>query len=103
MAIKWSDVPTSIKLTVSTVGVLFTAVVWMFTTFETAAGSEAKWNQHNQAIQCRTVFQLKTEIRRYREQLRLDKSLSDEDRAWINDEIVLLQKDIDRLDPKGQC
>ena len=91
------------KLATASVTVVASAVIWMFATFETASGSEAKWNQHNQAIACRTVYELQKEIRSYLKQLQLDNSLTAGERQWIEQEIKALQAEIARLDPRGNC
>ena len=91
------------KMTTAVVPVLAAAVVWMFSTFETAGASEQKWNEHNKAIACRTVYELQKEIRGYLKQLQLDDSLRDRERQWIDQEIRALQAEIARLDPKGVC
>lgn len=91
------------KLTAAIVPVLAGVVAWMFTTFETTSASDQKWEMHNQAIACRTVYEWKAEIRAKTEQLRHDKSLSEADRKWLEQEIKNLQEDIKRIDPKGVC
>lgn len=100
--ITWSDIPTAGKMTASAVGVLAAAVTWMFVTFETASGSDQKWAEHNQAITCRTVYEMKAQIRDYMGQLRSGR-LSQQDIDWIKAEIDNLQEDIKRLDPNGVC
>lgn len=91
------------KMTCTTVGVLFIAVVWLFATFQTSVGSELKWAQHNQAIACRTVYEYEIQIMSFRQTLKLDKHLSTADREWINDEIIRLNTLIGRIDPNGEC
>lgn len=100
---KWDDIPAFAKMTAATVPILAATVMWLFTTFETASGSQQKWAQHNQAIACRTVYELEERIRAYIERLRFDTSLSSEDRAWIDREIDNLQEKIKRIDPNGTC
>ena len=101
--IRWADIPTAAKMTATVIPILGGAVVWMFSTFETAGASEQKWQAHNQAITCRTVYELQSQIRAYLERLRFDGALSPNDRLWIEQEIVNLQADIKRLDPNGIC
>lgn len=100
---KWGDIPTAAKMTAAVVPVLAAAVTWLFVTFETSASSQQKWVQHNQAIACRTVYDLEEKVRQYLERLRFDKSLTDADRRWIDEEIEQLQAKITRLDPTGAC
>jgi len=90
-------------MTTAAVGTLAAAVSWLFVTFETSAGSEQKWQQHNQAITCRTVYELQAEIRGYLKKLELASNLSPQDIAWIEAEIEALQENIKRLDPDGIC
>ena len=93
----------SVKLTVATVPILAAIVMWMFSTFETASGSEQKWSQHNQAITCRTVYELEEKIEQYVAQLRFDQSLNGSDKEWISAQIKNLQVKISRIDPQGMC
>lgn len=101
--IAWSDIPAAGKMTASAVTALAAAVTWMFVTFETASGAEQKWAEHNQAITCRTVYELKAQIRDYMGQLRSGRNLTQQDIDWIKAEIDNLQEDIKRLDPNGVC
>lgn len=100
---KWDDIPTAAKMTATAVPVLAAAVIWMFATFETATGADQKWQQHEQAITCRTVYEMKAEIRAYLKELQSNPNLTPEDRDWIRTEIAALQADIQRLDPNGKC
>jgi len=100
---KFEDVSMSVKLTVATVPVLAAAVIWMFATFETASGSEMKWTQHNQAIACKTVYDLEAKIEEYVARLHFDVGLSQQDKDWINVQIKKLQTKIARIDPQGVC
>jgi len=79
------------------------AFLWLFSTFETADASEAKWTQHERAIACRTVYDLEKDIEKYLERLRFDTALTDDDRKWIRERIDVLNKKIERLDPEGDC
>jgi hypothetical protein len=101
--IAWDDIPMSIKLTVPAVTAVVGAIGWMFVTFETVAASEQKWQYHNQAITCRTVYELEHQVQTYMERLRFDQSLTSNDRTWIKEQIAQLQQKINRLDPKGVC
>lgn len=91
------------KLAVPAIGGTAAAVLWLFTVFETTAASDQKWQYHNQAIQCRTVYELEQQVQMYLERLRFDQSLTDSDRAWIRQQIEQLQQKIQRLDPNGVC
>ena len=93
----------SVKLTVATVPILAAIVMWMFSTFETAVGSEQKWTYHNQAIACRTVYELEEKIENYIARLRFDKTLTDDDKEWMGVQISKLQARIRRIDPDGTC
>ena len=81
----------------------FAAFVPFLDRFETVQASEQKWAQHNLAIACRTVYELEKEVRSYLDRLRFDKSLTAEDREWIDREIKALKEEIARIDPNGQC
>lgn len=100
---KWDDIPVAGKMTVSAVVTLAAAVTWMFATFETASGSEEKWEQHNQAIACRTVYELKAEIRVYLRDMKNNPNLTQQNIDAIKEEITALQEDIKRIDPNGAC
>ena len=100
---KWSDIPTSARMTAVTIPVIAATVLWMFSTFESAVSAEQKWVQHNQAIACRTVYELQQQIRAYLGRLKFDVTLTTDDRAWIGAEIEALEKNIQRLDPGGRC
>ena len=89
-------------LVVSLIPVIWGAWVWLFSTFETAESAEQKWREHNQAIACRTVYELKAEIRGKEERLVHDKTLP-ETRAWLREQIKQLREDIQRIDPDGRC
>lgn len=91
------------KMTATVVPVLAAAVVWMFSTFETAQGADEKWAQHNQAIACRTVYELQAQIRSYLKELQLNPGLTDAQRQWIDREIENLREEIRRIDPNGAC
>lgn len=93
----------SFKLTAATVPVLAGVVMWLFSTFETASASNQKWQEHNKAINCRTVYEIEAEIERDLERLRFDPSLSQDDREWIKEKIKNKQAKIHRIDPKGTC
>lgn len=100
---KWADLPEAGKLTVWAVGVIVASLTWMFAMFETTAASDQRWAQHNQAITCRTVYELKSQVREYLKRLELDRSLTPQQTEWIKKEIDALNEDIKRLDPNGQC
>jgi hypothetical protein len=91
------------KLATTAVATLSAAVVWMFATFETAAQAQQTWAQHNQAISCRTVYDLQKDIRGLTEQLKFDTSLTNERREWIKQQIANIQAEIRRIDPSGAC
>lgn len=100
---KWADIPVAAKMTAGIVPVLAAVVGWLFVTFETSSASEQKWAAHNQAIACRTVYEIEAEIQRSLEQLRFDPSLTEADREWIKEKIRNLQDKIKRIDPNGVC
>jgi hypothetical protein len=100
---KWADIPVAAKWTSGAVTTIAAAVVWLFATFETTAQSQQKWVQHNQAINCRTVYELQKDVRGLTEQLKFDISLTAERREWIKQQIENLQAEIRRIDPNGIC
>jgi hypothetical protein len=100
---KWADIPGGIQLLVIVVPALFAAVGWMYLTFETANAAQQKWVQHNQAIACKAVYDLQAQIRVYIERLKLDRSLTQTDRDWIDAEIKRLHNQIKHIDPNGVC
>lgn len=91
------------KLATGLITVAASAVVWLFTTFETSAQSVQRWEQHNQAITCRTVYQLQRDIRALTERLKFDASLTEDQRVWIQQQIANLWSEVRRLDPNGTC
>jgi hypothetical protein len=100
---KWADIPVAAKWASGAVATIASAVIWLFATFETAAQSQQKWVQHNQAINCRTVYELQKDIRALTEQVKFDKTMTDERREWIKLQIANLQAEIRRIDPNGIC
>ena len=76
---------------------------WLLFTFETTSAAEQKWAEHNQAIACRTVYELEERRRQYLERLRFDGALTEKDRQWIQQELDVLEKKIKRIDPQGRC
>lgn len=100
---KWADIPTAAKMTVAGVTVCMAVVTFLFTTFETAAGAESWRTQHQQAITCRTVADLRAQIRGLMERLQFDMSLTPSQREWLKQEIHNIQNEIARLDPYGRC
>jgi hypothetical protein len=103
VTMKWADIPVAAKWTSGAVATIASAVVWMFATFETAAQSEQKWSSHNQAISCRTVYDMQKQIRGLTEQMKFDTSLTAEQREWIKQQIDNIQAEIRRIDPNGVC
>ncbi len=101
--IAFSDIPNSIKLTVASVAVIMTSLAFMFDTFETAEAAETKWQAHNMAILCRTVYEHGTQVAKLQQQLRFDRSLSPTDKDWLTSEIERLEKEIKRIDSQGVC
>jgi len=101
--VKWADIPVAHKLATAAVTSLAAVVIWLFSTFETSQGAEVKWSQHNQAIACRTVYEYEKQISRYRERIQFDKSMSADDKIWINAEIARLGGLVERIDPNGAC
>lgn len=99
---KWADIPAAGKMTTAAIAAIVGAMTWIFATFETTAASDQKWQQHNQAITCRTVYELKSQVRDYLKQLQLA-HLTPQQIDWIKKEIDALNADIRRLDPNGVC
>ena len=101
---KWAQLSTVSRLiVVAVVPVMWAAWVWLFTTFETAESSEQKWTFHNQAIACKTVYELKAQIRAKEAQVQFDKTLTRDDRAFIQNQIQNVHDEIARIDPDGKC
>lgn len=78
-------------------------LVWLPTPFHTDAEAAQLWQQHEQAITCRTVAELRVEVRALTERLRFDPGLTAEQREWLRQEIANIQAEIQRLDPNGRC
>jgi hypothetical protein len=101
---KFSELSTVAKIvTVALIPTLWAGWVWLHTTFETAQASEQKWQAHNQALACRTVAELRAQIRALQAQAQFDKSLSPADQSFIQKQIEGIQNEIRRIDPKGVC
>jgi hypothetical protein len=103
MSLKWDDIPMAAKMTAAIIPVVAAAVTWLFVTFETADAAQQKWAQHNQAIACRTVYEIEEKIRSYLERLKFDDNLTTSQKDWIKEEIRNLQEKVKRIDPDGQC
>lgn len=99
----WKDIPAAYKIASAGITVAALVVGWMFATFETAAGAEQKWSAHNQAIQCRTVYEIEAEIEKYAYQLRFGADLTQADKDWIKLQIERLREKVRRIDPQGKC
>lgn len=96
------QIPTLYKsLSLMAAGIVATAAYLQ--TYQTDAEAAEKWAQHDQAIACRTVTQLKAEIRAKEAQIQFDKTLSPADKKWLQEQIQQIKTDIRRYDPKGQC
>ena len=101
---KWNELSVIARIVViSIVPVLWGVWAWMFATFETAESAELKWKNHNQAIACRTVYELKNKNESRQAQLQFDRTLSAEDKEFIKKQIDETKKDIQRIDPNGEC
>lgn len=99
---RFENIPSLYKsLSLLAAGIVATAAYLQ--TFQTDAEAAEKWAQHDQAIACRTITQLKAEIRAKEAQMQFDKSLSDDDKKWLRKQIEQIKADIRRYDPKGQC
>jgi len=101
--VNWKDIPAAYKIASAGITAAALVVGWMFATFETATAAEQKWSAHNQAIQCRTVYEIEAEIERYAYELRFGNQLTAADRDWINLQIERLREKIRRIDPQGKC
>lgn len=97
----WEQIPTVVKATTVITAAVAGAIMWLLSTFETTTASELKWVQHNQAIACNKVYDLKKEMREYLEK-RKD-ATTDADREFYETQIAVIQEEISRLDPNGQC
>ena len=95
------EIPVMVKVLGTAVTLCAAAIMWMFSTFETSASSELKWTQHNQALQCRTVYSLQKELREAME--KRHRATSAEDKAYYDQQIQYLQAEIKRIDPDGVC
>ena len=101
--ISFADIPSVIKTITAVVAAIVGTFLWMNSNFETVAASEQKWDQHNQAITCRTVYELEERIRSYLDQMHLDPNMTLKDKAWIEAQIRYLNDKIKRIDPNGRC
>lgn len=79
------------------------AFMGYLSTFHTDAEAADLWQQHEQAITCRSVTELRMQIRSLTERLQFDRSLTPEQRDWLRQEIANIQAEIARLDPGGRC
>lgn len=100
----WYELSTIGRIAVvALIPVMWAAWVWLFTTFETAQSAEQKWTAHNQAIACKTVYELKAQIRTKEAQIQFDKTLTQEDKEFIQSQIDNVHDEIARIDPEGKC
>jgi N-glycosylase/DNA lyase len=99
----WEQIPMFVKVTTGITAAVAAAIMWMLSTFETTSASDQKWQYHNQAIQCQTVYNLKAKIQQYMERLRFDRNLTAADREWIRQQIELIENEVRRIDPEGRC
>lgn len=99
---KWADVGAGQKVVAAFFVMTAAAFAWMFTTFETVGSAEQKWNSHSQQLVCRTVAQTRVRIAKIESYVKHANPPASE-KAQAKDEIVALQKEIDKLDPKRVC
>jgi len=92
----------AVKMASGAIGTAVAVLVYL-QTYHTDAEAAQLWEQHQQAEACRTVAQLKTEIRAKETQIQFDKTLTEEDRQWLREQIKAIQDDIVRFDPNGVC
>jgi len=85
----------------SIVVVLAGTLGWMIVTFETTAAAEQKWASHNQAIACKTVYDLKRERRERIAEL--SQVIATAKIEAIKQAIKGIDEDIKRIDPNGKC
>jgi len=97
----WEQIPMFVKATTGITVAVAAGLMWMLSTFETTTASELKWTQHNQALQCRTVYNLQKELRDTMEKRRHATSTADQ--AYYDQQIQYLQAEIKRIDPDGVC
>ena len=100
----WDELSSIARLgVVAIIPLMWAAWVWLFTTFETVQSSELKWVSHNQAIACKTVYELKTQIRAKEAQIQFDKTLPQDDKQFIQNQIDKVNEEITRIDPEAKC
>lgn len=97
---KWSDIPDSIKLSMTIIACVF-GVVGYLTTFQTDAEAQAYQQQHAQELSRVRIQMIEQRIQEYRYQL-LSSKLSPEQRAWIYKELERLEKQIECI-RAGTC
>jgi hypothetical protein len=69
----------------------------------TDAEASELWQQHAQAEACRTVLQLRVEVRELETRLKFDATLTPDQRAWLQRQMEAILRDIARYDPHGVC
>lgn len=69
--------------------------------FETVVASEQKWAEHNRALACKTVADLRAEIRSL--ETRIEFTNDQQKRDFLLRQIQQIRDEIARIDPKGEC
>jgi peptidoglycan hydrolase CwlO-like protein len=95
--VKFSDIPTSIKMTVASVAVIMTAVTFLYTTFQTDAEAAQYQEQNTQEIVRFRVQDLEKQIRELEYKLEFT-SPPPKEKAWMQKNIDKLKEDIDKIE-----
>lgn len=99
---KFTEVPAAWKfVTVLAAAVLATSA-WIGTLHTDAEASEL-WEQHQRAEVCRTVAQLKAELRELETRLQFDVNLTAKQHEWLKQQAKDIREEIRRYDPHGTC
>ena len=69
--------------------------------FETVAASEQKWASHNRALACKTVADLRAEIRAL--ETKIEFTNDQQKREFLQRQIAQIRSEIARIEPEGGC
>jgi hypothetical protein len=91
-----------ITFSIGVLAALGSAMVFMFSNFETVKASEQQWKNHIQSNQCAKVSDYRILMERLRWELD-NLELTEKQRASKERDFESYQKQVDKLDPKGMC
>jgi peptidoglycan hydrolase CwlO-like protein len=94
--VKFSDIPTSIKMTVASVAVIMTAVTFLYTTFQTDAEAAQYQEQNTQEIVRFRVQDLEKQIRELEYKMEFT-SPPVKEKLWMQKNIEKLKGEIEKI------